>query len=1175
MMNENGQQRLTLRLLGEPSILYRGTSLAGLLAQKEQALLVYLVCQAEQRFSREHLSTLLWGDVPQSRARYNLRRALWHLRRAFDETDLSPDDCLVVEGSWVSVPSSAPCWADVHDFEQVLHTCFQDPQSRFSVASEGIRCIRRALDLYRGEFLAGFSVSHAPGFEEWVIVERERLFLLLLRALTSLIQGFIARNERDEAIAACQRLLVLDPLQEDIHRLLMRLYWETGQRAQALRQYNTYHDLLRRELNIEPLEDTQELYQRILQQEAAPTSTASSLVLTSRVTPPAPAPEALARPRLFSLLDRGLTVRLTLLSAPPGYGKTTLLAQWLAARSAEYGTDPPRGKRAREPLFAWYQVSEADNAPLGLVEGMAASVDQLHLEAASSLQTQVHDVTALQRDPRQAAGLLLRAVAALDPTPFLIILDDVEHLTDPDSQEVLQYIVEHLPANGHLYLLTRVAPPLPLPRLRVRGQLLEIRAPELRFTDEEAATFLKQVSGPNLSRTEIAELTSRAEGWAAPLWLASSALGRFAASLDDVWEGVFAYLREEVLALQPPEIRDLLLRSAVLDRLSPSLCQAILDVPKDSDSPGEWLAELERRNLFLRRVPLQPQSAEPQYTYHPLFLTFLRAELPSYLSNGEVEALHRRAMAVWEQQGDLEQALFHCFKTGDQPGIARLFEQIAPAYLHQGRLEPLARWLDQLGPAVQDQHPQLTLHAGRIRQAEGRVEEARQLYQRAALGFEVSQDRASQGDSLLALAELELLRGRYAEGIQLGERAIDCWDEADIRRRASALRAVGHMQASKGNLPDAEAILGEAEGLILERGHPLLAFQVLRTRAWVAYVQGRYRRAMALNHLAEREAGPEVSPEIRATTYNPVPSVLREWGEAEIAWTATQQRIKAARQLHQRLVLAQAHTELGNLYLDQARVAEAETAFRHAVAEAKAAGGDGLHRLCGEVHLVYACVLQDHGAEAGELAEAALHRCESRGADLLDLAIAQTAVALAHTCDPDSAQAFRQSIEAYRTYRRLGVMYGAFVSGTLASLTALRAKHRRQARRYLAEALALAAAEGYLQTIVASRQLLLPLLLFGLGEGIEVRFIGRALARMEPEVLADVERMTRAAEPAVRQRAAVVLAVIGAERRAARTAAPDTALAALERLVRDPDPTVRAAAAHARRSLRLRSRTRP
>ncbi len=1183
MAVENDQEVLILRLLGEPRLLYEGASLTRLLARKEQALLIYLACQPGQRFSREHLATLLWGEVPQSQARYNLRRALWHLRRVLDQVGLPLEACMTVEGSWVYVPPTARCWVDIRDFEQVLQACFQDPQSRFSPASEGVRRIRRALDLYQGDFLAGFFVSHAPNFEEWLTLERERLFLLLLRALTSLIQGFIARGERDEAIAACQRLLVLDPLQEDAHRLLMRLYWETGQRAQALRQYRTYRGLLQRELGIEPLEETQDLYQQILQHEASPTSTFSSLVLTSRLTPPSPPPESLPRPRLFSLLDRGLTVRLTLLSAPPGYGKTTLLAQWLAARS-QSGAFPLVGGGA---LFAWYKVSEADNVPLTFVEGLVASVAQSHPAVGRALQEEVHDLISLQGDPRQALGLLVSTLASLDPAPFVVVLDDLEALTDLDSQKILQYLVEHFPANGHLYLLTRVDPPLPLPRLRVRGQLLELRAAELRFTDEETTAFLKQAQGLSLSPAEVAELTTRAEGWVAPLWLAANALSRFAASLDDVWEGVFAYLRDEVLAPQPPEVRTFLLRSAVLDRLSPGLCQAVLGVPQNVDnvsSPAEWLAKLERRNLFLRRVASHAASSlvggvgegtppplvggagggtEPQYAYHPLFLAFLRAELPYHLSNTEVEALHRRAAKAWEQQGDLEQALSHCLQTGDEPGIASLLEQIAPTYLQQGRLEPLARWLDQLEPAVRDRHPRLTLNAGQLRQAEGRVEEAHLLYLRAAADFEAQQDSAAQGDSLLALAELELLRGHYAEGIESGRRAMTYWDEADSRCHTAALCAIGQLQACQGDLSDAEASLKQAERLILGRGHHLLAFQVLRTQAWVAYLRGGYHRAMGLNRLAEQEAGHDVPAEIVAAFRNPVPAILREWGESKIAWEAAHRRLEAARQIQYRLALSHAYTDLGNIHLDREQFAEAERAFRQAIAEAEAAGEDGLHRLYGEVLMVYAHFLQGHAIQAAEVAEAALHRCQARSALPLELALAQTAVALAHISGLSSLGSFRQLVEVYRTFDRLGVRYGVFVSAALISLACLWADRQRQARRYLAEALALAAAEGYVQTIVTSRQALLPLMLFALREGVEPRFVSQALARMGPEPLAGVVEMAQAAEPVVRGRAAAALGVIGAQEEIR-----EAALAALEQLARDPDPEVRAVAGQARHSLR-------
>jgi ATP/maltotriose-dependent transcriptional regulator MalT len=878
-----------------------------------------------------------------------------------------------------------------------------------------------------------------------------------------------------------------------------------------------------------------------------------------------------------------LDVRLTLLSAPPGYGKTTLVAQWIETRSRNGASDGLRASvSSGETLFAWYEVNDTDNTPQAFVEGLAASVARLDPALGAVLQEEIHSAAAVREDPQRAVTALLSALTPLAPASFVIILDDTEALTNPDSQEVLQYLLEHLPANGHLYLLTRVDPLLPLPRLRVRGQLLELRAAELRFTDEETTAFLKRAPGLNLSPAEVAELTTRAEGWAAPLWLAANAFGRFAASLNDVWEGLFAYLRDEVLTPQSPEVRDVLLRSAVLDRLNPDLCRAVLGV----DNPAEWLARLEQRNLFLRRVAPQTSQTGASYAYHPLFLAFLRAELPRHLSDAETRSLHQRAAKECERQEDLEQALHHSLRTGDESGIARLLEQIAPSYLQQGRLEPLARWLDQLEPAVRDQHPRLTLNAGRIRQAEGRVEEARLLYLRASMDLEDRQDSTVQGDCLLALAELELLRGHYADGIELGQKAMDCWSEADVRRHMAALCAIGQLQAYQGDLSGAESTLKRAWRLTTDQAHPLLAFQALRTWAWTAYLQGTYHRAIGLNRLAEQEAGQEVPPDAVMAFRNPVPAILREWGEGGVAWEVTHRRLDGARKMKDHLALSHAYTDLGNLYLDRGRLTQAEEAFLQAVAEAEAAGGDGVHRLYGEVHLVYGYFLQQRATEAIEVAKSALHRCQARGASHLELALAQTAVCLAHLglAKPAGSRGhalsvddeFRQLLRIYRTFDQMGVRYGVFVSALLIGLACLieagtpgRLNQRRQARRYLTRALNLAAAEGYVQTIVTARQRLQPLMLFALREGIEPRFVSHVLARMGSEPLAALLEMTRAAEPATRARAATALKVIGMQgeiddHRGHR----ESVLEALEQLASDADSEVRAAAAQARRHLR-------
>ena len=655
-MNDTSQGSLNLWVLGEPKISYQDECLSKGLAGKEQALLIYLACNVDQRFSRDHLATLLWGETSQDHSRYNLRRALWHLREALSSLELAPDECLATEDLRVWVPSTAPCWVDSREFETVIRGTFHHLPTEFSPASQGVRRLREIIELYRGPFLAGFSLSQAPGFEEWVLLERERLFQLLLRAHSGLIQSFIAWGERDQAIGVCRRLLAVDPLQEDTHRLLMRLYWDTGRRSQALRQYHACREFLSQQLGVEPVAETRDLYERILDTGTSPRSV-SSLTLTSRVVIPTPAPETVSRPRLFNVLDRGFGVPLTLVSAPPGYGKTTLLAQWIRSRRKQASQDGS--------LFAWYRLSEVDENPLTFVEGLSTGLSRHHPALGDALR-EIYALPNPQLDPQHAAGLLIDGLTSLEGVELAVVLDDVELLTGSQSMDLLRFVVQHLPRHVHLYLLTRIDPGLPLARMRVRGHLVEIRGSELRMTEEETEEFLADTGGPRLNPREIADLEALAQGWAAPLWLAFNARSRFAVHLEAVWEAVFAYLRQEVLNVQPVEVGDFLLRTAVLNQLVPAVCQAVISGTKRGEQAAAWLAELRRRNLFLQQAKQRGPEGQIHYAYHPLFLRFLRAELPHHFSAAEIEALHVQAARAWQEHGNHDQWLFHMKKVNDQ-----------------------------------------------------------------------------------------------------------------------------------------------------------------------------------------------------------------------------------------------------------------------------------------------------------------------------------------------------------------------------------------------------------------------------------------------------------------------------------------------------------------------------
>ena len=238
------------------------------------------------------------------------------------------------------------------------------------------------------------------------------------------------------------------------------------------------------------------------------------------------------------------------------------------------------------------------------------------------------------------------------------------------------------------------------------------------------------------------------------------------------------------------------------------------------------------------------------------------------------------------------------------------------------------------------------------------------------------------------------------------------------------------------------------------------------------------------------------------TFQNPVPSILRMWGQGDAAWHAAHRRLDAARQMRDRIALSSAWVDVGNLHWDRGVYSEAEEAFRKAVEGAKDAGEDGLVRLCGEAHLACVCALRNNINEAVDLAEATLSRCQDRGAPSLEIAIAQTALAGVHLRVPDlEPDVFPALLKAYHTFKCLGVRYGVFASGILISGAYSQmneAEPGEQARGYLVEALGMAAAESYIQPLVTWHDFTLPLMLFALREEIEQRFVSSALARIGP-----------------------------------------------------------------------------
>jgi LuxR family maltose regulon positive regulatory protein len=396
----------------------------------------------------------------------------------------------------------------------------------------------------------------------------------------------------------------------------------------------------------------------------------------AKLVPPAPRAGLIARTALQSLLQAGLQAKLCLLDAPAGFGKTTLLAQWSAAAG---------GGRV-----AWVSLDEGDNDPtrfwVYVVEALRTVEPGVGTAALQALRGASTDLD------RVVLPSLLNDLSAVG-APLVLVLDDYHLVTQASCHRTLGLLLDHLPANVYVVLATRVDPPLPLARMRARGELAELRVADLQFTEEEASALLNGSMGLRLAAEDVERLAERTEGWAAGLVLAGLSLrGRenasgFVASFHGDNRHVADYLSAEVLERQPDGVRGFLLGTSILERLSGPLCDAVLE----TEGSARLLPELERSNLFL--VPLDDRRQ--WYRYHQLFAELLRVELgnrdPKLLP-----ALHRRAAAWHRRAGNIDEAIHHASAAGEFAEAAALIARHWLACWRRGQRATVARWLDGL-----------------------------------------------------------------------------------------------------------------------------------------------------------------------------------------------------------------------------------------------------------------------------------------------------------------------------------------------------------------------------------------------------------------------------------------------------------------------------------------------
>ena len=401
------------------------------------------------------------------------------------------------------------------------------------------------------------------------------------------------------------------------------------------------------------------------------------------------------RSRLHNMLEEGAGRALTLICAPAGYGKTTLLVEWIASLP----------KDSSIPTVCWLSLDEGDNDPIRFLSYLLAALEKANVEMSAPAHTQ------LRAFPSPTLQVVLaRLINRIEDlaSPIHLVLDDYQFISNSEIHEVLTFLLDHLPANLHLVIATRSDPPLALHRLRARNQLMEIRAEALRFTPEEVAAFLNQVMQLSLSTEDISTLETRTEGWVTGLQMAAlSILGRpdisqFIQSFSGSNRYILDYLAEEVLNRQPENIQRFLMLTSTLDRFCASLCAAVVE--EGEAFSQNTLQNLESANLFLVALDDERQW----YRYHHLFGELLQARI-QHATPELIPNLHARASAWYEHHGWIDEAINHSIKARNWEGSARLVEQNILGFLSRGRLATVMKWVDVLPQELFLYHPVLCI----------------------------------------------------------------------------------------------------------------------------------------------------------------------------------------------------------------------------------------------------------------------------------------------------------------------------------------------------------------------------------------------------------------------------------------------------------------------------------
>ncbi len=784
-------------------------------------------------------------------------------------------------------------------------------------------------------------------------------------------------------------------------------------------------------------------------------------VLATKLYIPPPRPQVVHRAHLINRLNAGLhrAPGVILISAPAGFGKTTLLSEWISTLTP---SPLPQGEAARKRVgvrVAWLSLDDGDNDPAHFLTYLVAALQTI----ASNIGSDV--MTALQTpQPPSSEWLLTNLLNEITARQdhLVLVLDDYHVIEAQSVDQALNFLVEHLPPQMHLVIASREDPPLPLARLRVRGQLTELRAADLQFTPAEANDFLNGVMGLDLSVDDIAALEQRTEGWIAGLQLAAISIqgqadvAQFMQSFTGSHHFVLDYLVEEVLQQQSSGVQTFLLRTSILDRLCGPLCDAVMGKAegrkhKDEGYSSSFILEyLERVNLFI--VPLD--SERDWYRYHHLFRDLLRKRLAQSLSPEDIADLHIRASQWYEDQGLGLEAFQHAAAANDVDRAERLMVDRTMPLHYRGAVNVILEWLASLSESVLDARPVLRVRSATLSLVAGQTTGVEQNLQaaEAALQNVDLNDKTRDLIGQIACARATLALTRYEPEVMITQarRALEYLPPDDLTFLFTANWALASACFLQGDRVSAARASQEAISISQKSGDMFSTILATSDLGMLQELENRlYAAVETYQHVLQ--LGDEYPQPNIAEVYLGLARIHYEWNDLSAAQQYGEQSVRLARQYDRvidRFIISEVF--LARVKLAQGDVSGA--AAQLAQSEQAARQQNFVHRLP-EIAAARVPVLLRQG-EVGSAAQIA---------QAYDLPLSRARVLLAQ----GSSSAAVPLLETVRRQMEAKHWQDELLKTLVLQAVALLAHgEQEQALRALSEALALAEPGGFIRLFV-------------------------------------------------------------------------------------------------------------